>query len=175
MGKYLINEYQEVEDPTARKTFGKGERREDYADVWRDTGNVVLVGLPGSGKAELAGLLAERTGAPVLTPVTGSEAVEGLDASGAVIVLADELVEDPDVQPLIHGAGKVFYLMADSNTLSARVAERDGVEDRESLWRDMSARLATMEPLFYGALHFILQAGGTMEEMVEDAMEKISY
>eukprot|EP00828_Plagiopyla_frontata_P032023 TRINITY_DN41819_c0_g1_i1.p1 TRINITY_DN41819_c0_g1~~TRINITY_DN41819_c0_g1_i1.p1 ORF type:complete len:443 (-),score=100.12 TRINITY_DN41819_c0_g1_i1:191-1519(-) len=175
MGKYLINEYQEVEDPEASKTFGKGEKREDYADAWRDTGNVVLIGLPGSGKAELAVLLAERTGAPVLTPASGPEAAEELGASGAVIVLDDGLVGDPDVQPLIHGAGKVFYLMADSNTLSARVAERDGVEGREQLWRDMSARLAAMEPVFYGALHFILQAGGTMEEMVADAMEKIAY
>ena len=175
MGKYLINEYQEVEDPEASKSFGKGEKREDYADGWRDTGNVVLVGLPGSGKAELAGLLAERTGAPVLAPVDVSGAVEALGASGAIIVLADELVGDPDVQPLIHGAGKVFYLMADSNTLSARVAERDGVEDREQLWRDLSARLAAMEPTFYGVLHFILQPSETMEEMVADAMEKIAY
>lgn len=175
MGKYLINEYQDVEDPAASKAFGKGEKRGDYADAWRDTGNVVLIGLAGSGKAELAGLLAGRTGAPVLSPADGPGAVEALGSSGAIIVLDDGLVGNPEVQPLIHGAGKVFYLMADSNTLSARVAKRDGVEDREPLWRETSARLAAMEPVFYGALHFILQAGGTMEEMVADAMEKIAF
>ncbi len=175
MAKYLINEQYDVDDPGASKTFGKGERREDYADAWKETGNVVLVGLPGSGKAELASLLAERSGAPVLTPADGGEAVEALGSSGAIIVLADALVEDAAVQPLIHDAGKVFYLMADSNTLSARIAVRDGLGDREQCWREMSARLAVMEPIFYGVLHFILQAGQTPGTLVEDALEKIAY
>ena len=38
------------------------------------------------------------------------------------------------------------------------------VEDEEGLWRELSARLAVMEPAFYSVLHFILQgsadAGG---------------
>lgn len=175
MTKYLINEYYAVQDSDASREFGQGERREDFADAWKDTGNVVLVGLPGSGKAELATRLAKRIDAPVLTPVSSDDAVEALGQSGAVIILTDALVEDPQVQPLIHGAGKVFYLMADTNTLSARVAERDGVEDREQLWRDMSARLAVVEPMFYGTLHFILQAVGPMDEMEADAMEKIAF
>ena len=36
--------------------------------------------------------------------------------------------------------GKVFYLMADSNTLSARIAERDGVADRDALLREILDR-----------------------------------
>ncbi|WP_419787547.1 shikimate kinase [Pseudodesulfovibrio sp.] len=175
MDKYFINEEVRVEDSGATRSHGKGERREDYADVWRDTGNVVLVGLSGSGRMALAKALAERTGAPVVVPGNAADAAETLSGSGTIIVLNDGLVEDPSVRSRVHGSGKVFYLMADSNTLSARVAERDGVEDREALWRECSARLALMEPVFYEVLHFILQAGGTPESVVEDALEKIAY
>lgn len=170
----MINEKVAVENEKASKGFSKGERREDYADSWKGTGNVVLVGLPGSGKAKLASLLAERTGQEVISPVDAVEAVAALGREKTIVVLADELVEDDSVQPQIHGAGKVFYLMADSNTLSARVAERGG-SDRESLWREMSARLAIMEPVFYSVLHFIMQATETPESLVEDALEKISF
>jgi len=175
MAKYLINEQYDVEDAEAKKSFGKGEHRTDYADAWKETGNAILMGLPGSGKAALAALLAERTGMPVVTPSTVETAREALAGEGRIIVLTDDLVEDPSVQPLIHGAGKGFYLMADSNTLSDRVAKRDGIEDRESLWSELSARLAVMEPIFYSSLHFILQAWQGPEAMAEDALEKLAY
>ncbi len=122
----MINEKVAVENEKASKGFSKGERREDYADSWKGTGNVVLVGLPGSGKAKLASLLAERTGQEVISPVDAVEAVAALGREKTIVVLADELVEDDSVQPQIHGAGKVFYLMADSNTL--RHAWQNGME-----------------------------------------------
>lgn len=172
---HLIKKQYDVEDAGARKEFGKGERREDYADAWKNTGNVILVGLDGSGKQQLARLLSERTGLDVAIPVNPGEAADLLAGGKRVIVLSDDLVEDQTVQPQIHGAGKVFYLMADSNTLSERIACRDGVEDREQLWRDMSGRLGVMEPVFYGVLHFILQGALPSEELVEDALEKIAY
>ncbi|XXJ19218.1 hypothetical protein ACR42D_06615 [Desulfovibrio caledoniensis] len=175
MVKYLINEEYDVEDAGAAKGFSRGERREDYADPWRETGNVVLIGLPGSGRAELARLLADRTGKPVLTPPDAGDAAEALRGRGAIIVLEDRLVDDPGVQPLIHDAGKVFYLMADTRLLSGRVAEREGLADAEELWRGLSARLAEVEPTFYGVLHFILQSARSPEELVDDALEKIGY
>jgi shikimate kinase len=175
MVKYLINEEYDVKDAGAAKGFARGERREDYADPWRETGNVVLIGLPGSGRAELARLLAARTDKPVLTPPDAKGAAEVLQARGAIIVLEDSLVDDPAVQPLIHGAGKVFYLMADTRLLSGRVAGREGLEDTEELWRRLSARLAQVEPTFYGVLHFILQGAQSPEELVDDALEKIGY
>ncbi|QGY40819.1 hypothetical protein GM415_12015 [Pseudodesulfovibrio cashew] len=175
MGKYLINEEYDVEEAGATKSFAKGDRREDYADAWRNTGNVILMGLPGSGKRALADLLAERTGLPVVAPGDAERAVEALGGENRIIILNDTIMEAPTVRPLVHGAGKGFYLMNDSNTLADRVAQRDGVEDRDALWRELSARLAVMEPLFYETLHFILQPGQTPEEMVEDALEKIAY
>jgi hypothetical protein len=155
MAKYLINEAYEVEESGAAKGFARGERRGDYADPWRETGNVILIGLPGSGRAELAGLLAERTGQPALAPRDAGAAVEALKGRGAIVVLEDRLVDHPEVRPLIHGAGKVFYLMADTRLLSGRVAE--------------------VEPVFYGVLHFILQGAQSPEELVDDALEKIGY
>jgi len=175
MAKYLINEQYDVEDAGASKEFGKGEKRTDYADAWEETGNAILMGVNGSGKGALAALLAERIGRPVVTPTTPEEAVEALGGEGRIIVLTDDLVEDVSVQPLIHAAGKGFYLMVDSNTLSERVSKRGDVEDREKLWREISARLTVMEPVFYSTLHFILQAVQAPEEMVEDALEKIAY
>lgn len=175
MIKYMLNKRYDVKDAEASKEFGEGDKREDYADAWNNTGNVILVGLPGSGKANLAGLLAERTGLDVLNPTTAEEATQGFDWEGAIVVLNESLVADEVVQPLIHGAGKVFYLMVDSSILSERVTQREGGVDREQLWRELSARLAAMEPVFYATLHFILQAAQTPEDMVEDALEKIAY
>jgi hypothetical protein len=175
MAKYLINEAYEVEESGAAKGFARGERRGDYADPWRETGNVILIGLPGSGRAELAGLLAERTGQPALAPRDAGAAVEALKGRGAIVVLEDRLVDHPEVRPLIHGAGKVFYLMADTRLLSGRVAGRDGLADADETWRRLSARLAEVEPVFYGVLHFILQGAQSPEELVDDALEKIGY
>lgn len=171
---HLIKEEVEVDEVGVTRTHGRGERREDFADAWKNTGRVVLVGLPGSGKAALARLLADRLGIGAVTPEDAESAVAALDGPAAVIVLADELVADPAVQPHVHGAGKVFYLMADSRTLAARVVERDGGGDQDGVWRDLSARLAVMEPGFYGVLHFILQAGNPPEEVAEDALAKIA-
>lgn len=175
MVKYLINEEYVVEDAEARKDFGKGEKREDYADAWKNTGNVVLVGLAGAGKAALAEILGVNTGHPVVRPATPEEAVDALSGTGVIIVLDEPLVEAEAVQSLIHGAGKVFYLMADTKLLSERVAERDAVEDFDTLWREQSARLAALEPVFYSVLHFILQASEKPEVMAGEAMEKIGY
>jgi len=175
MAKYFINQRYEVGDADSSRAFGKGEKRTDYADAWQDTGNVVLIGLPGAGKAELARLLGERAGLEAVTPETPDQAVAALGPGGRVVVLDDSLVEHADVQPLVHGAGKVFYLMADTRLLSGRVAGRGNVGDAEDLWREMSARLARMEPVFYSVLHFILQAAQTPEEMLDDALEKIGY
>lgn len=170
----MIREIVEVDDADATRTHGKGERREDYADAWKNTGRVVLVGLPGSGKAALAGLLAQRLGLAAVTPGDAEGAVAALAGPAAVIVLGDDLVAHPAVQPHIHGAGKVFYLMADSRTLAARVAERDGHADADAVWPALSARLADMEPVFYGVLHFILQAARPVEALVDDALERVA-
>jgi shikimate kinase len=176
---YMINEVSEVEDANASKGYGRGERREDYADAWRDTGTVVLVGLPGSGKAALAELLAGRTGLGVVVPEDADAALAALSGSPSIVVLSDALVENGTVQPHIHGAGKVFYLMADTKTLAARMVGRDkaagGTPDPEIVWRALSARLAVMEPMFYGVLHFIMQGVNPPEELVEDALEKVAF
>lgn len=175
MVKYLINERYDVLEADKSKAFAKGEKREDYADAWQDTGNVVLIGLAGSGKAELAKLIGEKTGKTVIAPSDADTASEALEGEGGIIVLDEALVDDPSVQPRIHGAGKVFYLMADTRLLSERIVERGEGEDKEALWRDLSARLARLEPVFYSVLHFILQGSQSSEELVGDAMEKIGY
>lgn len=175
MTKYLINEEYKVDEPDASRTFEKGERREDFADAWQDTGNVILVGLAGSGKTALAALLAERTGLETVTPDTAEDALNMLDEKGRILVLDDALVENADVQPKIHGAGKVFYLMADTRTMAARVAGDASEEEIEELWRSMSARLGVMEPVFYSILHFIIQGALSPDELVDDALEKIAF
>lgn len=175
MTKHLINEKYDVEEAEASRGFGKGDKREDYADAWKNTGNVILVGLPGSGKQHLAASLSERTGLEVVVPSRPEQAVEVLGGQEAIIILDDTLVEDESVQPLIHGAGKVFYLMANSNALSVHVAGDGSEEERERVWRDLSARLGVMEPVFYSVLHFIIQAGQEPEAVLEDALEKIAF
>jgi shikimate kinase len=175
MTKHFINEQYDVEEPDASRSYSTGTRREDYADSWKSTGNIIFVGLAGSGKTALSGLLSERTGLNVQVPTNPEDAVEALGANGQIVVLDDGLVENEGVRAGIHAAGKVFYLMAESRTLSSRLAERQGIADPEQLWRDMSARLAVMEPVFYSVLHFILQAGQSPESLLDDALEKIAF
>lgn len=175
---HKIKEVAEVEDAGATRTYGRGERREDYPDAWANTGRIILVGLPGSGRTALAGLLAGRTGLGAVRPADGGEALDALAGPPAIIILDDALVADPGIQPHIHGAGKVFYLMVDSRTLAQRVSRAESGSEpggTEQEWRDLSARLAVMEPVFYGVLHFILQGANPPEALVEDALEKIAY
>lgn len=171
----MIKEVVEVEDAGTTRIHGKGERREDYPDAWANTGRIILVGLPGSNRALLGEALAERTGLGAVRPADGGEALAALAGPPAIIILDDALVADQDIQPRIHGAGKVFYLMVDSRTLARRTAGTKAELEVEQAWRDMSARLAVMEPVFYSVLHFILQGAKPPEELVEDALEKIAY
>ncbi|CCH50591.1 nucleoside/nucleotide kinase family protein [Pseudodesulfovibrio piezophilus] len=175
MTKFLINEQYDVEEPDVSKAFGQGEKRADYADAWKDTGNIVLIGLAGSGKRALSLLLNQEIGLPVVVPENSAEAKRSLDGTRQIVVLDDALVEDLAIQPYIHGAGKVFYLMTDSNTVSERLAIGRSGCDKQELWEKSSARLALMEPVFYSVLHFILPAGNSPEEILGDALEKIAY
>lgn len=172
---HFIKEKAEVAESSKTKSFAKGERREDYEAMWQQTGTLLLVGLPGSGRTELGRLLAARLDMPFVQASDACSLDSALENGPGVVVLADALFDEPELIAKINRAGKVFYLMADARTLAQRVAERSEQADLEQVWRSTSARLEEVEPRFMQALHFILQAQNAPEALLEDAVEKVSW
>lgn len=168
----FIQKKHDVEESGLTRVFSRGETREDYADAWAGTGNVILVGLPGAGKATLARGIAEASGKDVCEPETVDQALAALARSGGIVVLADDLVREEAVRSVLHGAGKVLYLLRDARSLAESVF-RDG-DDFDALWQGTAERLERMEPVFYSVLHFIIQPESP-DEMLQSALEKISF
>lgn len=172
----FIKKKVDVQEAGKARTHGKGEKREDYEAMWNTTGRVLLVGLPGSGRFDLAAILGERLGLPVLTPEKGEAFEAACLREKSIVVVPDTVFDDESLIEKVKGAGKVFYLMTDAQTLTRRVLERSGeVGDEDALWREVSDRLAVLEPRFMSALHFILQGVQTPDALVDDALEKISW
>lgn len=165
----------EVQEDDKKQVFAKGERREDYAAAWKTSDRVFLAGLPGAGRQALATMLAQELGMTVEEPADADALRETCAGQPAIVVVRPEFFEDDDLAALMNRSGKVFYMMADAQTLANRVVERDGSDDPEALWETMSQDLARLEPRFMGSLHFILQAANRPGDLVKDALEKISW
>ncbi|WP_147821981.1 hypothetical protein [Salidesulfovibrio onnuriiensis] len=172
---HFIKEKAEVAEADKCRTFGKGERREDFAAMWNATGTLLLAGLPGSGRRALAGILSERLGLPVRDVLDGNSLRDALAGGPSVVVLDDALFDDEASVVAIGGAGKVFYLMADAGVLARRIARQAGREDVETIQQGVAARLEAVEPHFMRALHFILQAGSPSEDLAGDVLEKVAW
>lgn len=171
----FIMEKAEVAEAEKRKTFGKGERREDFAAMWNATGTVLLAGLPGSGRRAVAGLLAERLGLPVRDARDESSLQSAMAGGPSVVVVDDALFDDDSSVAAIGSAGKVFYFMAHAGVLARRIARRTGKDDEEAVRQDVAARLGQVEPRFMQALHFVIQAESSPEEMADDVLEKVAW
>ena len=171
----FIKEKAEVEEAELKRSYGKSEKREDYPAGWKKTGNVVLLGLPGSGKALLAKLVSEKTGQKVVAPQTWEDAQKSLEGDNVIVILDDKLVDSPEKGPVVQGAGKVFFLMVDAQTVANRLAARDPGLDQETVWKEMGERLETAQPMFFAMLHFVLQGVRPADQLLGDVMEKLAY
>jgi shikimate kinase len=171
----FIKRKQEVSEADKTKVFAKGERREDFADMWSNTGNILLVGLPGSNRVALGRELAARMGIQLCQPADMDALQRDCAEGNRVIVVPTAILEQPENVSFVHGAGKVFYLMADARQLAERLEDRSPSGDADSLWRECARRLEAGQAAFMTALHFIVQASGSVEDMAEDVMEKVSW
>lgn len=171
----FIKEKAEVADSDRTKTFGKGERRQDFEAMWSETGNLILVGLPGSGRSALGERLSARLKRPLLAVDDADALKKSMSATDTIMIVAETLFDDDRTIESIGRIGKVFYLMVDARTLASRMAERSPEDGMDRLWRESADRLERMEPRFMRALHFVVQAGSSPESMVQDVLEKVDW
>ncbi|GAB7024328.1 hypothetical protein [Salidesulfovibrio brasiliensis] len=174
MSKFIKKKY-DVEDGEKKKVFAKGEKREDYAAAWKTSDRVFLAGLSGAGRRELAQLLADELNVAVNEPTDDESLRAACAGDPAIVVVGSRFFEDPELAGLMNRSGKVFYMMADAQTLANRVAEREGADQVESVWRNTADELGRVEPSIMGSLHFILQAVNRPGDLLRDALEKISW
>ncbi len=167
----------QVEDSDKRMVFG-GTPEELRPDMAR-TGNVVLVGLPGSGRRTLGQSLAQTLGRTFVDleaqPETAeaSALLENLGQEGGrVIRFPADLLRRAGVVEALRQAGVVFYLSADLPLLLSR--QFAGASDiPEETRKALGRHLDELEPLAMAALHFILRADEEAGDLVQDALEKI--
>lgn len=128
-------------------------------------GNLLFIGLPGSGRKTLARATAQRLG---LTYAEASEKA-GMEAllarSGQAIAVTGVDLGTPEMRNRLRAAGKVFYLMSVAPILAKRLGDLLRLEE-------LAEAVTTHEPFFLQTAHFVLPIDATPEEMAQDVTEK---
>ena len=155
--------------------------------------NIVLIGMPGSGKSTIAVLLAERLHRPVLdsdaqivetagVSIPDIFAAGGEDAfraretaalaelgkrSGAVLATGGGCVCREENYPLLHQNGTIFWLQRDLALLP-----KDGrpISQRS----DLTALYAQRAPLYARFADAVIDNNGTPEETVQKILEVLA-
>lgn len=147
--------------------------------------NIVLVGMPGSGKKTVGALLAQQLDRPflssdrlveTLTGLTipdifarlGEDAFRALETlalalacarSGCVIATGGGCVTRPENIPLLRMGGKIVWLRRATDALAT--------EGRPlSLTRDLHEMFAEREPLYRGCADVMADNNGTIEQTI---------
>lgn len=138
----------------------------DSGPIGGSSGNLFLVGLPGSGRRALADAVSGALGLTRVQAATALELRRVLEDSGqAVAVMDHELLADPDLTAAVRASGKVFYLMSVAPILAKSLGDLSRLEE-------LAALVERMEPHFLRAAHFILPLASSREEMLADVLEK---
>lgn len=155
--------------------------------------NVVLIGMPGSGKSTIAALLAERLHRPVLDSdaqvvetagmsipdifaARGENAFRAQETaalaalgkrSGAVLATGGGCVCREENYPLLHQNGTILWLQRDL----ARLPKDGRPISRRS---DLAALYAQREPLYARFADAVIDNNGTPEETVRKILEVLA-
>ena len=159
----------------------------------REMENIVLIGMPGSGKSSLARILGERLGRPVLDADAEIEKQAGKTIpdifaeegeagfrrretavlrelgkrSGCVISTGGGCVTREENYPLLHQNGVIFW--------RKRAVELLSREGRPiSLSRDLEELCAQREPLYARFADYVIEETETLEEAAEKILEVLA-
>lgn len=192
----------EVHDSERIKTYGASTDTRPRFNP--GDGIITLIGLPGSGRRKLADLLAGSLNMEVCAPEPDiaallkvfpplgaagasahSDAVGRGSGRGKILVLGSEhlvlqLTNEgqnvdkeesgyENVAALLKFKSKVFWLMAEP----LKLARVNGIPPAAAeAW---IRQAVSSEELFYGALHFILQADEDGDVLMQNVMDSILY
>ena len=156
----------------------------------RQMQNVILIGMPGSGKSTVGRLLAEKLGRPLLEADKELEKAAGMSIpvifanegeagfrkretrilsdlgkqSGTVISTGGGCVTREENYPLLHQNGVIVWIRRDLNCLA-----REGRP--LSLNADLSAMYAVRAPLYERFADFTVENDGNAEDTVNSILE----
>jgi len=183
--KKLIRQRFDVLEKGRTATHGRAEASQPIGGAG---GNLLFIGLPGSGRKTLARAAAGRlgltyaetagpAGAAELDALAHAEAARmagpasqaGLDQllarSGQAIALTGVDLGASEVRERLRAAGKVFYLMSVAPILAKRLGDLSRLEE-------LAGAVAAHEPFFLQTAHFVLPLDATPEEMADNVAEK---
>ena len=174
-------------------TIDDGEILRIYRRMRQEMENIVLIGMPGSGKSTIAALLAERLHRPLLDsdaqvvetagrPIPDIFAADGEDAfraletaalaelgkrSGAILATGGGSVCRAENYPLLHQNGTIFWLRRDLALLP-----KDGrpISQRS----DLAELYAQREPLYARFADAVIDNNGTPEQTVQQILEVLA-
>lgn len=134
--------------------------------------SVFIIGAHGSGRNDLARMLSARLEMPMTLAEDAEElaaVLDGRDGEEVVCVVERPALDDAALVVRMREAGPVFFVMADTFT----VAERLGVTSTEGRAK-IGSELMTDEPVYLSSLTFLLPATRKRENLLADALDKIS-
>lgn len=153
-----------VEDADRTATFRHCDQ--DQGRIGGESGNLFFLGLPGSGRRDLARAAAARLGLEYAEAASPDE-LRGILAGScsSVAVDGDFLADAPALVQDMRSSGKVFYLVRLPHELAARLGDPSRAEA-------LAADLARLDPVFMNAADFFLTSDETEEERLEDVAMK---
>lgn len=188
----LVAQAKESAEWFTEKTIPDERIEEIYTRLRRETENLVIIGMPGSGKTTVGRLLAQATGKifvdvdeeiirtagmsiSEIFAASGEAGFREIETSvlcklgkgsGQVIATGGGCVTRPENYPLLHQNGRILRLRRDIGKLP-----KDGRP--LSLTNDLSEMAAEREPLYAAFADLTVDNNDTLEHTLETIVEAI--
>lgn len=188
----LVAQAKESAERFTEKTIPDERIEEIYTRLRRETENLVIIGMPGSGKTTVGRLLAQATGKifvdvdeeiirtagmsiSEIFAASGEAGFREIETSvlcklgkgsGQVIATGGGCVTRPENYPLLHQNGRILRLRRDIGKLP-----KDGRP--LSLTNDLSEMAAEREPLYAAFADLTVDNNDTLEHTLETILEAI--
>lgn len=160
----------EIEESQKSKTYKMGQAK-NMLIGGRDSGNIFILCVDDSLRDKLAAALSEKLGRKLIkiNRAGGTPAItEAAKNDNQIVSLPRGAALTEKNRELLKNNGKVLFIMCD---FTALLGATDGSEDAR---QEIAILINRFEPHFMNAAHHIIRSDQTFNEMLQDALEKIS-